>query len=227
VVVPTKNEAHNVVGFLTSIPPAVRLVIVDASSDQTPELIGAIRPRNTTVLRDESAGIATARNLGAAHVTTTWMLCTDADIRFGADYWLHLCTTRTDDDDVALYGGKVATDAHAGYYRWFSRGQRVLSSLRIPAASGSNMLIRHDAFEACGGFDPSLRVNEDSEIAFRLHRLGHRVRYCPDLVVTAVDHRRVERGAFRKTAHTVARNGLLFTGTMPSRWRSSDWGYWG
>lgn len=44
--------------------------------------------------------------------------------------------------------------------------------------------------------------------------------------VYATDHRRLERGLLRKTAHTLSRCLLLYWDLVPSRWRNGDWGYW-
>ncbi len=96
----------------------------------------------------------------------------------------------------------------------------------IPAASGSNLLLRRQVFTAVGGFDQTLTVNEDSEIAWRVKRRGYRVAFAPNLVVYARDQRRLARGHWRKTIHTLLRCTLLYTGLMPARWRSHDWGYW-
>ena len=79
---------------------------------------------------------------------------------------------------------------------------------------------------ACGGFDPKLRVNEDTEVMFRVRRAGFIVDHAADLVVYARDHRRLEDGTVRKTAHSVLRSSLLLTGLFPKVVRSSDWGYW-
>jgi hypothetical protein len=61
---------------------------------------------------------------------------------------------------------------------------------------------------------------------WRLKRNGNRCHFEPDLVVWATDHRRLERGRLRKTAHSLLRCTLLYTGLMPNRWRKRDWGYW-
>jgi len=127
---------------------------------------------------------------------------------------------------VAVYGPKLSLDSYAGYYRWFARGQRLSQALGIPAASGSNLLVSHQVFESVGGFDLRLTCNEDSELAFRIQRRGFRVHYDPDLIVYEQDHRRLKRGAARKTLHSLARCSLLYLGLMPEEWRQNDWGYW-
>lgn len=224
IVVPTCNEAHNVGHFLASLPPALSLIVVDDSNDETPQLICAQRPRQTRVLSRRS-NVTQARQIGAAAAKTTWLLFTDADVVFAPDYFAKVAAYLERPFD-AVYGPKQSRDDYAAYYRWFSRGQQAAHAPGIPAASGSNLLIRRAAFWRVGGFDLSLTCNEDSEIAWRLKRRGCRVAFAPDLVVYARDHRRLRQGVVRKSAHSLLRCALLFSGLMPRRWRSHDWGYW-
>ena len=222
VVLPTRNEEHNILPFLASLPRSVSLIVVDASDDQTPHLIYSNRSERTKVLRS-TAHIAEARNIGGRAATTPWLLFTDADISFAPDYFDQV---QRHGAVAAIYGPKRSEQAYQAYYRWFSRGQRLLASLRIPAVSGSNFLVRRGAFLATGGFDPALRCNEDSEYGWRLARRKYGIKYAPDLVVYERDHRRLQRGVARKTIHSLVRCSLLYSGMLPDRLRTGDWGYW-
>jgi len=222
VIVPTKNEKDNIVSFLTSLPKDLALIVVDASTDTTPELIAHQRPTNTQLVCHPSS-ISIARQIGAEMAQTNWLLFTDADVIFADDYFAWL---PHDDSYGVYYGAKLTQNEFKAYYKWFTWGQRQLDRLGFPAASGSNMLIRRDAFFASGGFDTQLVCNEDSELAWRIQRHGYRVRFVPELIVYARDHRRLQRGVGRKFIHSVGRCALLYLNLMPNRWRTSDWGYW-
>ncbi|MCA9958462.1 MAG: glycosyltransferase [Anaerolineales bacterium] len=222
VIVPTRNEAHNVPCFLRSLPANVLLIVVDASDDETPTIIRRSRPFNTIIIR-HPGNVTVARQIGAEAAITEWLLFTDADVLFDRDYFVNLSAHLQGD---AVYGPKHSLDRFSHYYRWFGQGQQWMHRLGIPAASGSNLLIRRPVFDAIGGFDLRLTVNEDSEIAWRVKRQGYRIAFARDLVVYARDHRRLEYGRFRKTAHSLLRCALLYSGLMPARWRSHDWGYW-
>ena len=50
VVVPSKNERHNLPKMLASLPPDVELLLCDASDDGTPDLALALRPAHTRVI---------------------------------------------------------------------------------------------------------------------------------------------------------------------------------
>ncbi len=223
VILPTKNETRNIVPFLHSIPPDIPLVVVDASNDDTPTLIAEHHPGYVQIIRSP-ARIAEARQIGAAAARTPWLLFTDADISFAGDYFERLRPLLGSHD--VIYGAKCSLDAYARYYRWFVWGQGLAHRLGVPAASGSNLLIRRETWLVCGGFDLTLTVNEDSEVVWRIKRRGYRICFAPELVVYERDHRRLRRGVARKTLHTLARCLLLYLNLIPARWRSADWGYW-
>lgn len=222
VILPTRNEAHNIPFFLRSLPVEIPLIVVDASDDETAVTVQRNRPFNTCVIR-HPGNVTAARQVGAEAAITPWLLFSDADVLFAPDYFTKAVAYLRAD---AVYGAKLSLNEFSGYYRWFRRGQLLADRLGIPAASGSNLLMRRQVFTAVGGFDLTLTVNEDSEIAWRVKRRGYQVIFAPDLIVYARDQRRLRNGRFRKTAHTLLRCTLLYTGLMPARWRSHDWGYW-
>jgi Glycosyl transferase family 21 len=181
-----------------------------------------LRAENTLVIRSQST-IPAARQLGAEAARTEWLLFTDADVIFPADYFERL---RDHLEHDCVYGSKLSLDRFRRYYRLFSYGQQLCQHAGIPAASGSNLAIRKRVLAAVGGFDPMLSCNEDSEVVWRIRRAGFQVRFGSDIPVYATDHRRLERGLGRKTAHSIARCLTLYSGLAPYRWRHSDWGYW-
>ncbi|MCS7057012.1 MAG: glycosyltransferase [Thermoflexales bacterium] len=226
VIVPTRNERRNIRAFLASLPDEVELIVVDASDDETPQLIRDIRPHATTVIQ-RPCNVVAARQIGAEAANTPWLLFTDADVIFSLTYFSDLARLDTSDPRLgAIYGAKKACDRFVAYHRWFTRAQGFFAALRIPAATGSNLLISRAAFRDAGGFDLRLTCNEDSEIAWRIQRRGYRTMFAPSLVVYACDHRRLERGVMRKVLHSSLRCFLLYFNLLPSRWRGRDWGYW-
>jgi glycosyltransferase involved in cell wall biosynthesis len=226
IVVPTRNEAANIGTFLASVPPEAELIVVDNSDDDTVEIVRR-RPSYRTLVLHCAESLTVAREKGARAARSRWLLFADADVRFAAGYFATL-SELLDRPGVGalLFGPKLSADDYAGHYRRLSIAQGVLARLRIPAASGSNMLVSSEAFAAVGGFDTSLSCNEDSELGWRIARAGFSWAYEPSLVVFATDHRRLRRGPLRKTLHTVLRCSSLYLDLIPRRWRSHDWGYW-
>jgi glycosyltransferase involved in cell wall biosynthesis len=228
IIVPTRNEAANVEAFLSSVPEEIELIVVDNSTDGTADIVRSRRPRRTTVLECNDS-LTAARQRGALAARTRWLLFTDADIEFAPEFFA-VCAECLDADRAGtlamIFGPKLSADEFEGHYRRLAVAQRALAALRIPAASGSNMLVRADAFAAVRGFDETLTCNEDSELGWRIARAGFAWRCNPRLIAFATDHRRLRRGQLRKTSHTVMRCIALYLGLIPRRWRGHDWGYW-
>lgn len=224
VVVPTRNERSGIGRFLGSIPDSVKLVVVDSSDDDTVEVIESVRP--TTQVISAHLNIPEARQRGAEVSTSRWILFTDADVIFAPDYFTRLAELDVPARVGGIVGVKRTVEGYDRYHRWFLRGQRILHAFDIPAASGSNMLVRRAALTNVGGFDPRLRVNEDSELMFRIARAGWKVPLEPELAVMSFDHRRLELGVGRKLVHGAVRNTALYLGVFEQSIRRSDWGYW-
>ncbi|MBN1850641.1 MAG: glycosyltransferase [Deltaproteobacteria bacterium] len=223
-IVPTKNEAVNIDRFLDSVPIHIKMIIVDASCDNTREIIlRKSRPVIHTI--HDEGNIATARQLAAEHAVTEWLLYSDADVCFDENYFDILANLPLSEHHGGLMGAKHSRDRYRRYYQLFSHWLRWCCALGLPSASGSNMLVRRQALLTVGGFDLSLSCNEDSELMYRIHRLGYKVAYEGRLKVYEFDHRRLDRGLMRKTAHSIIRCALLACG-WNSMIRKHDWGYW-
>ncbi|MEW6145067.1 MAG: glycosyltransferase [Thermodesulfobacteriota bacterium] len=222
IILPTRNESANIRNFLRSVPENINMVVVDASEDPTADIVSSARPDYTTVIRHPGT-VTEARRIGADAATTPWLLFTDADIVFSQDYFGNVGSLGEYD---LIYGPKLSLDRFRAYYKWFAYGQRLIHALGVPAASGSNCIIRREAYERSGGFDMELTCNEDSELAWRIDRMGYRSYFTSDLVVYAGDHRRLERGVIKKTLHSITRCTALYFDLIPDRLKSSDWGYW-
>jgi GT2 family glycosyltransferase len=222
IIVPTKNEIHNVERFLAPLPPPVQLIVVDDSDDGTPKRIAALRPQQTTIIRTPG-NIAWARHIGARAARTQWLLFTDADVAFSANYFDQLQNITGCD---AVYGPKLSQAEFANHYRLVSHSQALLERLGIAAVSGSNLVVKRPVWQAVGGFDTKLPCNEDSEFGWRLARSGYDIVFAPGLVVYAFDHRRLHKGPLRKVVHSLVRCTLMYTNLMPKQWRYRDWGYW-
>lgn len=92
IIVPTRNEAHNIPTFLNSLPSSINLIVVDASHDGTGELVKTLRPDSTLVI-SHPGKIADARTRGAEAARTPWLIFTDADVVFPANYFYRLTPT--------------------------------------------------------------------------------------------------------------------------------------
>ena len=227
IIVPTKNEAANLPLLIASIPPQPELIICDSSSDETADLALRLRPENTRILRVDG-GIAEARQIGAEAATGDTLVFTDADVTFGFRYFTRLMAQKKWD---VIYGVKLsATREFRFYYSLVASSQWLAHTfLGVAAASGSNMVIRRSAFRELGGFRLDLPCNEDSELVFRAYHSGFSIRFRRSLKVHAQDHRRLYRGRWTKSLHSLTRNALLYSMCLRPQTPDvlkDDWGYW-
>jgi glycosyltransferase involved in cell wall biosynthesis len=125
-VLATRDEARNIGAFLDSIPRELSLVVVDASRDETPELIERLRPERTLVLR-EPGNVTEARQRGFEVARSDWLLFSDADVVFAPDYFERLAAL---DEPAVYYGPKLSRDRFRAYYRRFAWGQALCQAVR-------------------------------------------------------------------------------------------------
>jgi glycosyltransferase involved in cell wall biosynthesis len=226
VIVPTRDEARLVPQFLAAVPSvaSIELIVVDSSRDETADLFER-SGRAVTVIR-RRLGVAAARHAGAVAARGQWLIFTDVDVVFEMGYFGRL---ELHEDADVVYGVKRPTAEFRVYGRMFARAQSWLHAAGVPAASGSNLAVRQDAYLESGGFRSDLPCSEDTELGIRLKRLGKNVRFDPRLRVHSLDDRRLRRGLAIKNAHALARGALiLLEPRLPrvSRTLRSDWGYW-
>ncbi|TIX36267.1 MAG: glycosyltransferase family 2 protein, partial [Mesorhizobium sp.] len=171
VVVPMFNAERTIRATLTSICQQEHqrldiIVVDDGSTDQSASIVAscAEKDRRIRLMRQSNAGVAQARNSGAASTDAEFLAFVDAD-----DLWAP--------SKIALQlralqeGGSSAGLA----YCWFAEIDKDgrIFSLKQPDAdgrvlqrmcrnnfvgNGSSMLVRRSAFERAGQFDPSLRA---------------------------------------------------------------------
>jgi GT2 family glycosyltransferase len=201
------------------------LIVVDnASSDGTPELLARELDEATLLLNERNRGFGPANNQGAGHARGEFLLFlnNDALVQRG---WLpplldRMAASRTGavgprllnlDGSLQIAGALLARsgstlelgygeDADAPEYRF----PRVVDYL-----SGACLLVRRSAFTEVGGFDPvyGLGYFEDADLCLSLAERGYRVVFEPRSSVTHV------RGASPRDelAPTVAaRNRAIF-----------------
>jgi hypothetical protein len=187
VVVPMHNAERTVAATLASICAqshrALDIIVVDdASTDGSAAIVEAQvrRDPRVRVVRQCGVGVAAARNAGAAATGATWLAFIDAD-----DVWAP--TKIASQLAVLREAGPTAGLA----YCWFASidfDGRVVSFGPQPLhegpilrelchanwiGNGSSLLLRRDAFERAGGYDPALRAQgaegaEDLLIALRI-----------------------------------------------------------
>jgi len=193
IVIPMKNAAPFIGAAVASAldQPCVKRVIVvdDASTDGSAEIIAHIKDERVTLIRGAGRGVSAARNLGFAEIerlsdtqeaACSWVMFLDADDRLvpGATQKL---LEGVRGDCVAVYGDYERIDVRGlriGRRRLLRRRSKpsgeILRDLLAGnfIVNGGVMLIRHIQFRQAGGFDEALRYCEDWHLFCRLAALG-------------------------------------------------------
>jgi mycofactocin system glycosyltransferase len=145
-----------------------RITIDDGSM---PPLAGATHRLPVT------SGPAAARNAARPFIDTELVVFLDADVE-PADGWLEPLLAHFDDPTVGLVAprvtGEVGSPLDLG-----DEPARIRSGTRVSYVPGAALVVRVAAFDAVGGFDPTLRFGEDVDFVWRLDEAGWRCRYEP------------------------------------------------
>lgn len=186
------------------------IVVDDGSTDGSAEV--AARP-GVTVIRQEHAGAAAARNRGAQQAQGQLLLFTDADCRPERD-WIEQMLAPFADPAVAGVKGVYRTRQRSPVARFTQveyeeKYGRLARRKRIDFVDTYAAAYRRDLFLAHGGFDPAFLLDEDQEFSYRLARAGCKLVLAPAAVVyhhhpaTVGDYarRKVQLGRWKVHVH--------------------------
>lgn len=208
----------------------VTVVVVDnASSDGSLELLAAADPAAVLVPTGWNLGYGTAVNLGMACCSEELVLVCNPDLVVDPSAPSILAAALGADRSVAAVGPRIldeggvtypsarafpapllaALHAAVGLVRpdnpW-SRAYRreeaePLAERESDWLSGACMLVRRTAFASVGGFDEAYFMYvEDLDLCWRLRRAGWQVRYVPDARVLHVQGLSASRHPYRMLA---------------------------
>lgn len=194
-VTPAHNEAANIERTIASVVaqsvrPRRWVIVDDASTDNTAELVHALAERHDFIRLIRlsrtggrhfgnkvcafNAGLAAVADLDYAFVGNL-----DADISLEPDYFATLLRAFADEPELGLAGGMVSTRI----------GSRFVSQrVALDSVAGAVQLFRRTCFEAIGGYIalPGGGIDSAAEIMARMK--GWRVRTLSE--VTVLEHRR-------------------------------------
>jgi cellulose synthase/poly-beta-1,6-N-acetylglucosamine synthase-like glycosyltransferase len=159
VVVPFRNEAHNLENFLNCLrsqkyQPVQWILVDDHSTDDYKKHFAALAeyrfPVRLLHLPDDQSGKKQAIRYGADHVTTDYCLTMDADVTFGSDYMKEMLGVPAADLvilPVRMTSKKWWHPFFTLEYLFTSLINKGIAGWARPVnASGANMLFRVDAF---------------------------------------------------------------------------------
>jgi glycosyltransferase involved in cell wall biosynthesis len=132
-------------------------------------------------------GSGPARNAGAEAARGEWLGFCDADDEVGSGWLAGLCRGLADHrfiagpfEDTRLNSERVRRSRPNGQHQGL---QTLLPGIGLPHAGAGNLGIHRSVFLEVGGFDPTVRYLQDTDLCWRVQLAGHELVFVPDLVV--------------------------------------------
>jgi GT2 family glycosyltransferase len=219
---------------LAELPGDAELLVVDdASPDGTPELLASYGEAIETLRLEENAGFARACNEGAARAHGELLVFLNNDVE-PEPGWLDALRRHAESNPrAAAVGAKLlypnGSVQHAGVvfgqdgyphhlYAGFPADHPAVERARpLQAVTGACLLVRREAFEAAGGFDPGyLNSLEDVDLCLRIAEAGGEVHYCAEAVLVHLE------SASRGRSDSFERSVALYRERWRERVRRDD-----
>jgi glycosyltransferase involved in cell wall biosynthesis len=210
VVIPAYNEEVLLSRCLTSVVEqagqagmeAEIIVVNNASTDRTREIAASFA--GVRVVDEPRKGLVQARQAGFMAATGDLIANLDADTRLPPGWMAQVCDRfRRDPALVALSGPCIYDDLSPSVrvlvrlFYGLAYGSYLLTRFVLNRSSmlqGGNYVIRRDALSAIGGYNTALEFyGEDTDVAYRLHRIG-KVVFTPRLPIYASGRRLATEG---------------------------------
>lgn len=177
------------------------IIINDNSSDNSKEILEEVQKkykgRNFTIINTDSVtggkGKSNALNLGFNQSRGEYIAIYDADNTPEPKALKYLVQTIEEDEKLGAVIGKFRCrnknvnlltafiNIETLSFQWMAQAGRwqLFNLCTIP---GTNFIIRKNLIEEMGGWDTKA-ITEDTEISFRLYRMGYKIKFMP-LAVT-------------------------------------------
>ena len=185
-------------------PIEVEVVVVDDGSDDNTAIIA--ESAGATVIRQENAGPAAARNQGWRSATGQVICFIDSDCVPTAGWLENLLDGFSDGKVGAVAGSYEIANASSWLAQWVHQ-EIIERHKRMPPfvrAFGSyNVAIPRYVLEATGGFDPKYRraSGEDNDLSYRIIKKGWRIAFRPQAKVAHYHPERVWKYLMEQYRH--------------------------
>jgi len=151
------------------------VVCDDGSTDSTPELLASYP--TLTVVRQENLGAAAARNAAVAASAGELVAFFDADDEWPANRLTLQARYLVEHPEAGCVLGR---QEWLNPPPWLTRDARFGDLDGIPLLSA---MIRRSVFDELGGFDPTFRVAEDTDLLIRMRERGIDIAILPEIIL--------------------------------------------
>ena len=204
ILVPAHNEAkviEKTVSAILALDYNIEryelIVINDNSSDNSAELLEKIQKANPEralkIINTDSVtggkGKSNALNIGFRESKGEYIVIYDADNTPEKSALRELVKAIIADKKAGAVIGKFRCRNKARnllthfiniegiYFQWMAQAGR-WQLLKLCTIPGTNFIVRREIIEKLGGWDTDA-ITEDTEISFRIYRMGYHIRFCP------------------------------------------------
>lgn len=176
VIIPAYNAERYIARAIESclqqtLPPDEIVVVDDGSSDSTFEIAQGFPPPVKAIRLPQNMGVSVARNRGVEASTGDWLAFLDSD-----DWFLpkklemqRQCIDENPNAVLVYTGHRVIPIGREEYDIPLVAPRELSWRLRYHCAFHlGSVMLRRDAFEASGKFDPAMRTAQDWELWLRV-----------------------------------------------------------
>jgi glycosyltransferase involved in cell wall biosynthesis len=188
IIIPAYNAAawlaEAIGSALAQTHPAAQVIVVDDGSTDDTAAVAEKFTDAVMLLRQPNAGVAAARNFGAAQMTADWLLFLDADDRLRRDALARLLSRANETALSVIYGQTADFTDGSPFGPRFGKesgscamqgppplGARV-AFWKAPIATPGAALVRRDVFERAGGWNPRFNTTADRDLWCRIGALA-------------------------------------------------------
>lgn len=187
VVIPLFNKANFIERCLTSLNKQTfknfEIVIVDdGSTDDSVRIAEIFIDENTTLIRQKNSGVSIARNNGVKKASYEYVVFLDADDTWESDFLNELDQLIEQYPNAGIYGlnnifktkdgnsiiidfKKILNNENRGFIKDYFDS---FSKYGKSPFSNSSCCIPKDVFVKIGGYEPGVRLTEDSDLWCRI-----------------------------------------------------------
>ena len=239
IMVPAHNESvvitQTVLSLLNFDYPRDRyeiIVINDNSSDNSAQMLDAIKNknpgRNLEIINTDSVtggkGKSNALNIGFEKCRGEYIVIYDADNTPEKNALRLLVSEIVSNPLLGAVIGKFRTRNKSANlltrfinietlaFQWMAQAGR-WKLLKLCTIPGTNFIIRRKIIEDMGGWDPKA-VAEDTEISFRIYRMGYYIKFLPQAVTWEQEPQTIKVW-FRQRTRWVKGNVYVLIKNMP------------